>query len=63
MTYINIFFTVNNNYIPYLATAIASIIANINDNSFARFYIISNDIVDINKKKIDKLKIIKDFYI
>ena len=63
MTYINIFFTVNNNYIPYLATAIASIIANINDNSFARFYIISNDIVDINKKKIDKLKNIKDFNI
>ena len=59
--FIHIFFTINNNYIPYLSAAIASILYNSKSKYKIAFHIISNDITDINKEKISSLKKIKEF--
>ncbi|MEI0700213.1 glycosyltransferase family 8 protein, partial [Brachyspira intermedia] len=63
MNTIHIFFTANNYYAPYLATTISSIISNLNDKYNAYFHVISNDMMEINKIKIDKLKNIRNFEI
>ena len=61
--YLNIVLASDNNYAPYCATTIASILKNIDNNTKCRFYILDGGISDINKMKIEKLKIIKDFSI
>ena len=63
MNNMNVFFTANNIYSGYLATSIASILYNANDDDMLNFFILDSDITDINKKKIDELKKIKDFNI
>ncbi len=58
---LHIFFSCDNNYIPHLATCITSILKNSPEYENLYFYIIENDISEINKFKIDKLKNIKNF--
>lgn len=56
-------FTVDNKYVKYLSVSIASILKNTCSKDIV-FYVLNNgDISDENKKKIDKLKKIKDFQI
>lgn len=61
MENINIFFTIDNGYAGYLATAVASILSNVNENYRCSFYILEGEISDDNKRKINLLKSIKDF--
>lgn len=60
---INIFFTINNGYSCYLATAMASILINSKTSNKLAFYILDGGISEDNKRKIEQLKVIKDFSI
>ena len=51
----NIFFAVNNGYVKYLLVALTSILEN-NKNEKIYFYVISSDITDDNKNRIELLK-------
>ena len=52
---ISICFSSDNNYAPYLAVAIKSLIENSNKNNYYEIYIIEENISDLNKNKIKKL--------
>lgn len=52
---ISICFSSDNNYAPYLAVAIKSLIENSNKNNYYEIYIIEKNISDLNKNKIKKL--------
>lgn len=56
---IHIVLSSSDSFMPYCATAMASILYNISDEYFARFYILSYDITDRSKKKLSKLSNIK----
>ena len=57
---INVCFISDNNYVKYLAVCMVSILKNANIEDKLRFYILGNNITDINKNEILKLKKIKD---
>lgn len=59
---INIGYAVSNKYVGMLAISIASIISNSSNSEF-NFFILTSDISEDNKRKIDKLKKIKNFNI
>ncbi len=63
MSEIKICFTVDNNYAKYTGSAVASVLSNANIDDKLTFYIISSDITEENKEKINNLKRIKDFSI
>ena len=63
MSEIKICFTVDNNYAQYIGSAMASVLCNADSNDKLTFYIISSDITEENKEKINNLKRIKDFNI
>lgn len=56
-------YAVSNAYCHCLATSICSILKNSKECEHFNFYILHSDITDENKRKINKLKQIKDFYI
>lgn len=56
---IHIVLSSSNDFIEHCATTMASILYNISRKYFVKFYILSYDISEKNKKKIDKLKKIK----
>ncbi len=58
---IKVCYTCDNNYAEYTAVSIASVIKNSNANDNLTFYVISHNISDENREKIEKLKYIKDF--
>ncbi|TXJ58368.1 glycosyltransferase family 8 protein [Brachyspira aalborgi] len=60
---INIFFTVNDSYTKYLSVSMASIIYNLDKEQIINFFILDGGISDENKRKLNKLKNIKDFNI
>lgn len=60
---INICFSSDDNFSPYLATAIISILKNANKEDDIYFYIIDNGISKFNKDKLLNLKVIKEFNI
>lgn len=53
---LNIFFSVNNNYIEPLLVAMVSLLET-NNNSYINFTVLSSDFSDYSKGKIEKLKI------
>ena len=57
---INVCFASNDGYVPYMGTAIASLLSNSKDDENINIYIISENISDISKKKLLTLKNIKD---
>ena len=59
----NIFFTVNDSYTKYLSVSMASILYNLNKKQTINFFILDGGISDENKRKLNKLKYIKDFNI
>ena len=60
---INIFFTVNDSYTKYLSVSMASILYNLDKEQIINFFILDGGISDKNKRKLNKLKYIKDFNI
>ena len=60
---INICFSSDDNFVPYLGAAITSILKNANEEDEIYFYIIDNDISLDNKNKLLDLKVIKPFNI
>lgn len=58
---INICFASNDNYVPYMGTAIASILTNSKEDENITVHIISENINDNNKNKLISLNKIKDF--
>lgn len=60
---IDICFASNDNYSPYMGTAIASILYNSKEDENITFHIISENINEDNKNKLISLKKIKDFNI
>ena len=60
---INIFFTVNDSYTKYLSVSMASILYNLDKEQIINFFILDGGISDENKRKLNKLKNIKDFNI
>lgn len=63
MIEMNICFAADNNYAPYMGTAIASVLKNSLEDEKITFHLIDGGISEENKKKIDSLKEIKDFKI
>ena len=59
----NIFFTVNDSYTKYLSVSMASILYNLDKEQIINFFILDGGISDKNKRKLNKLKYIKDFNI
>lgn len=59
----HIFFASDNNFAQHLAIAIGSILLNATSLDDLNFYILDGGISDKNKKKIEKMKNIKDFNI
>lgn len=57
---INICLSTDDNYIQHTATVVASILSNAKKSDNYHFYILSSQLSDENKKKFDKLKMIKD---
>ena len=57
----DIAYTVSNEYTHCLAVSIASILKNSKEDESFNFYVLHADITDENKRKINKLKKIKDF--
>lgn len=60
---IHIFFASDNNFAQHLTVAIASIVLNATSLDNLNFYILDGGISDKNKRKIEKLKKIKNFEI
>ena len=60
---INIVFSSDDKFAPYLATTITSILVNSNKDDCFKFYIFNNDYSDTTKSNILKLKKYKDFEI
>lgn len=56
MSNINVCYTCDNNYAPYVAVSLASVLKNANEDDALRFYVISNDISEDNKQKILALR-------
>ena len=57
----NICFTANDKYAPFMSTVIVSILKNSKEDEDFYFHVITNDISDENKKMIEELKKIKQF--
>lgn len=57
---IHIVLASSNEFVPYCATTMASILYNVAKDRYVHFYILTYDITVKNKKKLDKLKKIKD---
>ena len=53
---IHIVFTSSREFLPYCTTTMISILENISNNTFVHFYILSFDIDEESKKKIEKIK-------
>lgn len=60
---INIVFSVDNNFVPQLATTIVSILLNANTEDEFNFYVLDGGISARHKDKIDLLKTLHDFNI
>jgi lipopolysaccharide biosynthesis glycosyltransferase len=58
---IHISFTINDRYTKFLSVTLASILASADEDDDFSFYILSDYITDENKRKLEQLKIIKDF--
>ena len=59
----NIFFTVDNEYVRYLSVTMASILYNCKKDNIINFFIISDSISNENKRKLEGLKNINNFNI
>lgn len=59
----NICFTANDKYAPFMSATIVSILKNSKDDESFSFHVITNDISDENKMMIERLKEIKTFKI
>lgn len=58
MIEVPIFYAVNNNYAPFLALSIKSLLKKSNQNYFYKIHVIDDNISEINKEKIKKLETI-----
>lgn len=54
MNKMNICFTANNEYSPFMSTLIVSILKNSKEDEDFYFHVITNDISDENKKMIEE---------
>jgi len=57
---IHIVLSSSKEFLPYCCTTMISILENLSEDSFAHFYIISFDIDEKSKKKVEKIKKIRD---
>lgn len=60
---IDIAYTISNEYAHCLSVSIASILKNTKETDNFNFYVLNSDLSDENKRKIEKIKKIKDFNI
>lgn len=61
--YINIAFFINDKYACHCAVTMASILTSSNNEDFHKFYIVNTDLQEDSKRKLEKLKKIKNFEI
>ena len=61
MNYIDVVFSIDNNYVQHCAVLIASILKNNRSEYRYRFHILDGGISDINKKKLESMKYIQKY--